>query len=101
MGHFTIDLPLGGQAEVRYGRIIEKTRNFRDLFGGRSSNRVKRIGYIVKVDPVQGARREYRFLRSIEGVWIKEENEGFGATEDDELSIEIKNRIDEYEKRHY
>jgi hypothetical protein len=99
MGHFKIYLGSGIQADVRYGRIMRKMINFRDLFRGRHRDRVERMGYIVKPDAVHGAVKEYRFLRSMEGVWVKEDCGAFQATEEDELGIEIKKGIEEYERR--
>ncbi len=98
MGHFKIDLVSGRQADVRYGKITEKMINFWDLFRRRRGDRVKRIGYVVKLDPPQRSGREYRFLRSIEGIWVKEDSGAFRVSEDDELSIEIKKGIDDYER---
>jgi len=92
MGYFTIDLPDAGKAEVRTGRIIRKSANIFHLF----RRKEVRIGYIVKM----GGQECYRLLRTREGQWLKEGNEGFLLTKEDETSIALKKAIEAYEHRH-
>jgi hypothetical protein len=99
MGHFTIDLPAERKGEVRFGKIVRKTANFFDLFRRRKSNREERTGYIIKIDPAVGDKKLYHLLRSGNGEWLTESDGGFQITEDDEISIAIKQAIDEYENQ--
>ena len=91
MGYFTIDLPDAGKAEVRTGRIIRKSLNIFHLF----RRKEVRVGYLVNM----GGRECYRLLRTKEGQWLKEGNEGFQPTEEDETSIALKKAIEAYEHR--
>lgn len=99
MGHFTIDLPAERKGEVRFGKIIKKTVNFFDLFRRREYNRDERTGYIIKIDPAAGDKKVYHLLRSREGKWLTEGDGGFQIAEDDEISIAIKQAIDEYDNQ--
>jgi hypothetical protein len=91
MGYFTIDLPDAGKAEVRTGRIIRKSLNIFHLF-----RRMEvRIGYMVNM---QG-KKSYRLLRTKEGQWLKEGNEGFQPTQEDETSLALQKAIEAYEHR--
>jgi hypothetical protein len=99
MGQFTITLPNDQQAEVRFGTIRKKSL-FLGLFKkSRLNNEVKK-GYIVKIEPSPHDKKEYRLLKTQEGKWTSEDNEGFRVTVDNEISVAIKNAIDKYESQH-
>ena len=91
MGYFIIELPDAGKAEVRTGRIIRKSVNIFHLF----RRKEVRVGYMVKM----GGRECYRLLRTKEGQWLKEGDEGFPLTVEDETSIALKKAIEAYEHR--
>jgi hypothetical protein len=99
MGHFTIDLPTERKGEVRFGKIVRKTANLFDLFRRRGYNREERTGYIIKIDPAAGDKKVYHLLRSCEGEWLTEGDGGFQIAKDDEISIAIKQAINEYENQ--
>jgi hypothetical protein len=99
MGHFTIDLPTERKGEVRFGKIVKKTATFFDLFRRRGYNREEKTGYIIKIDPTVGDKKVYYLLRSGKGEWLTEGDGGFQIAEDDEISIAIKQAIDEYENQ--
>jgi hypothetical protein len=99
MGHFTIDLPAERKGEVRFGKIVKETANFFDLFRRRGYNREEKTGYIIKIDSAAGDKKVYHLLRSGKGEWLTESDGGFLIAEEDEISIAIKQAIDEYENQ--
>jgi len=99
MGHFTIALPNNQQGDVRWGTIRKKSL-FLDLFRkNRLNNEVKK-GYIVHIEPASTNQQEYRLLKTKEGEWLSEGDEGFRVTPDDQISIAIKKAIDNFEGQH-
>jgi hypothetical protein len=99
MGQFTITLPNNQQGNVRWGTIRKKTF-FLNLFRHHKLKSEEKKGYIVKIAAVLNSLNEYRLLKTKEGEWASEGNEGFQVTPDDEMSIAIKKAIDNYESRH-
>jgi hypothetical protein len=99
MGRFTIELPNNQHGDVRWGTIRKKSL-FLGLFKkNRLKNEVKK-GYIIKIEPVSKDQKEYRLLKTKEGNWTFEDVDGFQVTPEDEISIEIKKAIDNYENLH-
>ncbi len=99
MGHFTITLSSNQQGDVRWGTIRKKSL-FLGLFRkSRLNNEVKK-GYIVKIEPAPQNQKEYRLLKTKEGQWTSEDNEGFRVTPDDQITVAIKKAIDHYESQH-
>ena len=99
MGQFTIALPNNQRGDVRWGTIRKKSL-FLDLFKKkRLDNEVKK-GYIIKIEPASKNQKEYRFLKTKKGNWTSEDDGGFQVTSDDQISIEIKKAIDNYESQH-
>lgn len=98
MGHFTINLPNNLQGDVRFG-MIKKKSLFLDLFKTKKSNDDIKKGYIIKIEPTSTERNEYRLLKTKEGKWTSEDVGGFQVSPDDEISVSIKNAIDNYESQ--
>ena len=99
MGHFTIDLLDNQQADVNWGTLRKKT-TFLNLFKSKKSGTVIKKGYVVKVKSTAGEQKEYRLLKTKEGKWTSEDDEGFHVTSDDAFSAAIKKAIDNYESQH-
>ena len=99
MGQFTIDLPNSYHGDVRWGTIRKKAL-FLGLFKrNRLNNEVKK-GYIIKIEPAIKDQKEYHLLKTKDGIWASEGEEGFVVTPDDQISVEIKKAIDNYESQH-
>jgi hypothetical protein len=96
MGYFTIDLPGNIQAEVRFGMVTKKTGliSLFDLFRKGKIKPEKKKGYFVKT----GEGQLYRFLRTKNGEWLKEDDSGFLIATDDETTRAIKKAIEEHEQ---
>lgn len=92
MGHFTLQLPTGEQADVREGVISRKTVSLRSIFGGQKTAPDKKRAYIIHV-----GQKEYRLLRSMEGDWLAEGMGNFVPTVDDALSTALKKEIQQHE----
>ena len=99
MGHFTINLPNNQKGDVRWGTIKKKSL-FLGLFKSKKSESEIRKGYIIKIEPASIENNEYRLLKTREGKWTSEGDEGFQVTPDDEISASIKSAIDNYESQH-
>jgi hypothetical protein len=92
MGHYILQLPTGEQADVRVGVIQRKALSFRWLFGGNRMPSDKKRAYIIHVGP-----KEYRLLRSMDGVWLTEGVGDFQPNAEDTLSTLLKNGILKHE----
>ena len=92
MGHFTVQLPTGEQADVREGVIRKKIISLRSIFGGQKTAPDKKRAYIIHV-----GQKEYRLLRSMDGVWLTEGMGNFVPTEEDTLSTALKKEIQQHE----
>jgi hypothetical protein len=99
MAHFTITLPNNLHGDVRCGTIRKKSF-FLDLFKTNARQKEEKKGYIIKIEPASPEQKEYRLLKTMDGKWTTDDNEGFKVTADDTLSIAIKNAIDNYERQH-
>jgi hypothetical protein len=100
MGHFTIQLPSGRQADIRWG-IIKKKRpnNFFGLFRAKKFGMEEKIGYIIHLGLDTPQPKQYRLLRTKRGEWLAKGDDGFWPGEDDEITAFLKEAITEYEKR--
>lgn len=91
MAHFSIQLPDNSDWDVRSGQVCKKT--IFGFFKKKKAEDVKR-GYIITN---KSAPKQYRFLKTSEGDWMDKNEAGF-ETGNDETSLLIKNRIDEFER---
>ena len=99
MGHFIINLPDNKQADVRWGTVRKELISLNLFKGNKSRNEIKK-GYIVNLEPTSAEQKEYRLLKTKDGNWISGDDGAFRVTPDDEVSLSIKKRIDDYESQH-
>ena len=92
MAHFTIQLPDNSGWDVASGQVLKKTV-FVGFFGKKKTGDVRR-GYIITS---KSTPKQYRFLKTSEGNWTDKNEAGFEAG-NDETSLLIKKRIDEFER---
>ncbi len=100
MGYFVSELPSGEWAEIRWGLIIKKSI-FINPFRRRGKRESKRA-YIVRIGQKRppSEMKEYRLLRTMEGQWLSEAEEGFQPTAEDAVVTQIKAAIQLYEQQH-
>lgn len=98
MGHFIIQLSGGRQADVRFGKIRQKTFQLRHLFRrGLFFATEERTGYLVRLD----GGGEFCLSRSDNGDWLSEQEGKFLARSlpYDQRVPAIQEAINEYERR--
>ena len=66
MGHFTIDLPEGKKADVRFGTVFKISFSLL-----RRKKAASQKGYIIQVSG-PGQTSEYRFFKTQQGDWYKD-----------------------------
>jgi hypothetical protein len=89
MAHFVITLHDNSYADVHSGTVRKKQfLSFRKLLFGKWRYGEKRKGYLVIIDQ----HNKCLLLKTMEGAWIKENN--------DEQYACLQEKIDEYEANH-
>lgn len=92
MAHFIIHLPDNSELDVRSGNVLRKT--LLGFFRINKLNDEVRKGYIIIN---KSNKKQYRFLKTQEGIWRDKNEAGFDAGID-KVSLLIKKEIDEFEK---
>jgi len=68
MGQFNISLPGNRTGDVRWGNVTKKDILL-NLLPWRKMNQEEKTGYIIKVEPAAGNKREFRLFKTKEGRW--------------------------------
>lgn len=98
MAQFSIELQSGKRYGVQQGMVRKVSMPFSFLFRKPPDIAAKK-GYIVTAHSGYGSQEQYRLLKTSSGDWITDGEADFQAAGSDELSLQIQQAIDEYEKQ--
>jgi hypothetical protein len=96
MGYFKIALPGNRNAAVSFGTVVRASLNPFHIFRKAKHRHHVRTGYIIIVNSPVEDPKVYHLLKSNEGQWLPEGDNGFQVSADDEISMVLKKAIDEY-----
>ncbi len=106
MAHFAINITGNLQADIYKGSITKKSINLLNFWKGQSVQNDKKTGYVARVNLPGSTMEEYLLVKQPDGNWLAPENEPclsikrngkWQPIADDDMTIEIKKAIDEYE----
>ena len=97
MGYYTITLPHNIEGEVRWGKVIQKSKAFMHvLMPWKKTKQEVKTGYVVKLRSAFVNETEYRLFKTDEGNWFEDAQ---GKVEVQEsVTLAIKRAIENYEK---